>query len=283
MSDFPQRAAARELTPEEREAQGKEAYKHQGLYIAARERGQEAWWAMAEQVFWLDENQAWLALGYDGRREWLAQPEMMTSESAWKQMYDAYYSFRVLRKVDPKRLTAINHTNLRIVLPALKAGSVLLDKALDDAKALGPQDLREEYFGQKDTRVSPDSVHGDGEDESEDAAIEGTATDLSEPTPASAVDGTGGIERAPLEEVRAELAQAVASGQENPRVPAAVAALVLDRISGNGPIDVGADDSVEAALQAWDAAIARPQREAGARQAVRKAGQRLADLVRSLG
>jgi hypothetical protein len=165
-----------ELSPEEAEERKRRCYELDQQARAGMRAGREAMWYTARVLHEFDEEAAWQAIGYDKLGDWLADPEVGMTRSTYHRMIGAYRELAVVRKVDEQRLLVLDVSKVDIVLPALRAGRVGLEKALDDVEALGARDLREEYLSRPDTPppLTPGSS-GDAAQPAPDADLNGYA------------------------------------------------------------------------------------------------------------
>lgn len=120
----------------------------------------------AEACHLLLEEEGWLALGYEGLAEYLAQPEVGLARTQFYDLANIHRRFVIEGSVEPERLAASEHSKLALTLPALTAGKVTPDEAAADAESLGWRDLREKYRDLMAEPKEPKDPSGDpGPDE----------------------------------------------------------------------------------------------------------------------
>jgi hypothetical protein len=102
-------------------------------------------WALAEHLHEFHEERYWTLLGYETLEEFLAEPEVGMSRSAFFRLVEAWHWLVEVRKVAPARLSELAPSKVQEVLPAIRRGDVSPDDALADAKGFGKRDLREKY------------------------------------------------------------------------------------------------------------------------------------------
>jgi hypothetical protein len=170
---------ARELTDEEAKERAEECYKLDQRIKDAFRAGREALWDAAAALREFDEKSGWTALGYETLGDWLADPEVGMTRRTYQRLIITHRE--LTRRNVPKELMAkLDVSKVDIVLPSIKAGTVKLSKALDDAQAMGARDLRETYYKR------PDPAQKD--DEEDEPANVGTQPGEDE-YPAPANDG----------------------------------------------------------------------------------------------
>jgi hypothetical protein len=174
----PTAPAPRELTDEEAEERAQRCYGLEQSIKAGLRAGREALWEVARSLHEFDEESGWSALGYEKLGDWLADPEVSMTRRTYYRLIGTHRELAA-RKVKPELLPALDVSKVDIVLPAVKAGRVALDDALEDVKELGARDLRDKYLKRPDPAESvPDP--GDGAN---------VGTDEDEPYPAPMNDG----------------------------------------------------------------------------------------------
>jgi hypothetical protein len=141
---------ARSLTPEEAEARAQRCFEIDERIKAGLRAGREALWETARALHEFDEENGWTALGYEKIGEWLADPEVGMTRGTYIRLVGTFRELVVKRKLPFATVADLETSKVQIVLPKLKAGSVRLDEALDDVKALGQRDLREKYLRRPD-------------------------------------------------------------------------------------------------------------------------------------
>ena len=103
------------------------------------------WVPLAASLYAFHTEEAWRARGAASFSEWLTQPEIGIQYRTAKDMIDAYQELTVARGVAPTELAATDASKLAVVIPALRASAVTVDRALADCKAVTRQDLRDLY------------------------------------------------------------------------------------------------------------------------------------------
>lgn len=103
------------------------------------------WAALAGYLYDFVETRAWVALGYDSLREYLAQPEVDVGERYVYQLIEAHRTLVVERQVAPERLADVEMTKVRAVIPAIRRGEVEVEEALADAQVMSRVDLERRY------------------------------------------------------------------------------------------------------------------------------------------
>lgn len=139
--------AARELSPEEQQAENTLCYKLESNVVAALNEGRAALWRLAESLSDFDAHAGWERLGYDTKTEWLAQPEINLTQRTYRRLVRAWRVLHERYGVDQATLAGLEVSKVDIVLPAIESGAKNLADALSDVKALGARDLRTEYWG----------------------------------------------------------------------------------------------------------------------------------------
>ena len=114
--------------------------------------------AVAQACHEIHEQQAWSELGYDTLSDYLASPEIGMSRSAFYDLCAIWERYVLEGSADPQALSAGGPSKLIVPVPAIKAGEVTVQEALEDVEALGLRDLREKYQGEKDESKRPDKL-----------------------------------------------------------------------------------------------------------------------------
>jgi hypothetical protein len=104
-----------------------------------------AWVRLAGELYTFQADELFKDLGYVTFEEWLASPEIDLSRRWVYELVGIWRDLVVKKRVAPARLEELEPSKLQEVLPAVRRGSVVLEEALADVKALGRQDLRERY------------------------------------------------------------------------------------------------------------------------------------------
>lgn len=179
MTDVVTQAPARALSPEEAEERAEHCFKLEETIKSGLRAGREAMWDVAAALHEFDEENGFTALGHDSLGDWLADPEVAMSRATYFRMVQAYRETVIQRQIPEQTVKSIDYTKVQIVLPAVKAGRVKINDALDDAKELGARDLRTRYMKR------PDPV--DGLDSEPQDNAKATSTPLT-PKPVLAPD-----------------------------------------------------------------------------------------------
>lgn len=167
--------AARELSPEEQEARAKACFLIESRIIKNIASGREAMWELAKNLYEFDEENGWTALGHDTQAEWLAQPEIGMTRTAYFRMVRKYRELVLRRELPTAVLLELEPSKVDIVMPTLENDRAKFEDVVEDLKSLGARDLRDKYIGPRH-RPSP---NGDGKDgEAGDGVIDGTAKDI---------------------------------------------------------------------------------------------------------
>lgn len=108
------------------------------------------WVPLAVSLHAFHSREAWRARGAQSFNEWLAAPEVGIGYRTAKDMIDAVQELAVNRAVALGELALTDASKIAVVLPALRAGSVGVERALADCRALTRADLRDLYRGERD-------------------------------------------------------------------------------------------------------------------------------------
>jgi hypothetical protein len=136
---------ARDLTPAEAEERRASCDRLDGQIKTALAVGRAAAWELSRRLHEFHEEHGWSAVGFDKLKDWLAQPDVDITESAYHAAVDRWEQIVVLRRVDSGRLESLAPTKVDLVLPKLKAGHVQLEPALEDAATLPQRKLKDLY------------------------------------------------------------------------------------------------------------------------------------------
>jgi hypothetical protein len=214
MANHPVPTPARQLSPEEWDAEVEKCVKINDRIKEALAGARKVSWELAEALYEFDQERGWTRLSYENKTEWLADPEITLTQRTYERMVRAWTVLVINRKVDPPTLASLDITKVDIVLPAVEAGRVKLKKALNDAEAMGARDLREEYVERKERATSPaPEPDEEDDDEDDDDVIEADATEIFS-----------------VEDAITDLRQAWESGQANPRLARAACGVLLDHV-----------------------------------------------------
>ena len=201
---------ARELSPEEWDAVVKRATDIEDRIRQAIGAGRLALWALIEAAYEFEEEQGWIALGYDSKDEWLAQPEIGISRTQFFRMVRTWRTLVIRRQVDVPTLVRLDTSKVGIVLGAIEASRVDVEEALADADALAVRDLRTKYMRPEDEQDGRSHAHSDA-DATDDADPGASATEAVEA-------GSEPENERRLEKAWHDVGTALASNQQLPRV-----------------------------------------------------------------
>jgi hypothetical protein len=135
---------AKELTLEEAKQRREAMFKVESGIKEAIAEGKAALWKLAAYLDVWEDQGGWLALGYEKLNDWLADPEIGISKSQFHHLVDSY---RYLKdnEIEPAEIRELEHSKVKVVLPAVRQGRVKLEDAIADVKVKGWRDLREDY------------------------------------------------------------------------------------------------------------------------------------------
>ena len=204
---------AREVTPEEWDALVARATDIEKRIRQAIGAGRTALWALVEAAYDFEEEHGWIALGYETKNEWLAQPDIGISRTQFFRMVRTWRTLVVRREVDIPTLTRLDTSKVAIVLPAIETSRVDVDEALADADALAASDLRIKYIRPEEEQDGRSrSAHGDAEGlGGTDAGPGGSEGDPSDTEPQSSAGDR-------VDKAWSDVSSAIASNQQMPRV-----------------------------------------------------------------
>lgn len=193
---------------------------------ATLQRGRKVSWDLAAALYAFREERGWLALGYEKLGDWLAEPEIGLSWATFDRMIRIHREFVIQRGLDSSALTKMDPSKADIVLPALKAGDVLLQDAKADVESLAWRDLREKYVKpSEDEPAEPEppanEVLGEPQSDVEGEVVEGEVIGVGDTRDLSAAEA-GELDDAlgDWHLLLNELREAAVSGQDFPRVSA---------------------------------------------------------------
>lgn len=138
-------AGTTELTQEERDKLVSAAFALERRIKERLGRGRQAWWDVAEALYDFHEQRAWMLLGYDSLEEFLGQPDIGMSRRSFFRAVQIWRDLNVVKQVPVKELREVEPSKAMEVRPAIMAGDVKPEKALDDAKELSVRDVKEKY------------------------------------------------------------------------------------------------------------------------------------------
>ena len=138
-----------EYRPETQDAQGA----HEQFLTGLNHMNRGAALA-AEAAHKLRLNEGWKLLGYDSLSQYLADPDIAMGRTQFYSLADIWEQYIEQGGIDPIRLCA--PSKLEVPLPALKAGDVTVEEAVEDAETLGLRDLRVKYRGEPEPSGRPE-------------------------------------------------------------------------------------------------------------------------------
>lgn len=141
--DLAQLPQPRPFTKAEYEASVVDASLLRRRLLSALQKGREAMWELAGVLYDFEESSGWLALGYDDRGDWLEDEGI--SCSTYLRLVSLWRELVVIRTLAVSSMRRLDPSKVQIVLPALKAGDVTIEQALEDAETLTQRELREAY------------------------------------------------------------------------------------------------------------------------------------------
>ena len=142
---LPAAPSARKLTKKEAQALTDEAFALERRIKAAWTATNVAGWALAEALYDFHERGAWRLVGYDTLEDFLGQPELGISRSAFFRAVQLWRDLVIVREIPAETLAPIELTKVAEVAPAIRKGEVVAEDALDDAAGLSRSDLRIKY------------------------------------------------------------------------------------------------------------------------------------------
>lgn len=102
----------------------------------------------AQACYLIREGRLYRELGYEKLGDYLADPDISLRTSSFHEYADIWKRYVLEGGIEPGRLLEAGRGKLAVPLPALKRGEVAAEEALEDAVALGAQDLRVKYRGE---------------------------------------------------------------------------------------------------------------------------------------
>jgi hypothetical protein len=175
---------ARELTAEERAERAERCYELEQQIKEHIARGREALWDLGEALHAFNSQNGWTALSYETAAEWLAQPEIGITKTAFYRLVRRHKELRITRQIPMQTLVQLEPSKLDMVLPYVESNEVKMDDAIEDVTTMGARDLKDKYIG---TRANARKEARDGDGEGGADVIDGTAHDTDE-EPVSAAD-----------------------------------------------------------------------------------------------
>lgn len=104
----------------------------------------------AQACYLIREGKLYKLLGFEKLGDYLADPEISLRSSSFHEYADIWKRYVLEGGIAPERLMDTGRGKLAVPLPALKAGEVSAEDALEDAIVLGAQDLRVKYRAEKE-------------------------------------------------------------------------------------------------------------------------------------
>lgn len=155
-------SAELEHTPSTQE-EAETAYACEQQAKDALRRGKEAIWDLSESLYWFNEINGWTKLGYESLADWLADPEITLSHGTYRRYVRTWKKMVVDKKIEPQRVRLLEPSKAAIVADKVASNEVLVEDALADVEALGAKDLREKYYGRRESNVEQDEPLGANE------------------------------------------------------------------------------------------------------------------------
>lgn len=93
--------------------------------------GRAAYWRLAERLYQFHEQRGWELLGYDTISEWLAQPEIELSKTAFYRAVNLWHTLVVMKQLPPAKLQHVEPSKAREIAPAIARGDVDPDEAIE--------------------------------------------------------------------------------------------------------------------------------------------------------
>lgn len=106
-----------------------------------------AWVQLAGELYRFNRSGMWRDLGYETFEEYLEQPDLELRRRWVYELIGMYEQLVIERDVPAERLSELNSSKVREVLPAVRRGRVTLAQAFSDAETLSRPDLQERYRG----------------------------------------------------------------------------------------------------------------------------------------
>lgn len=106
---------------------------------------QKGWLLLAGALYRFHDAKMWTALGYRTFDEWLASPDVEIKRRHVYGLIEVWRTLVIELGLQPRQLEGIQISKLRDVMPALRRGQVDPETALEDARTLAREDVREKY------------------------------------------------------------------------------------------------------------------------------------------
>lgn len=137
------------------EVEAAEAFAIEKCVKTAMRKGRLALWELAEALYEFDECHGWIKLGNESLAEWLADPEVSMSMGTYRRMVRTWRKLVVEKRIDPVRLRQLDQSKVAVVVDKVAKNEVLVDEALADVESMGARDLREHYYGRRESPAEP--------------------------------------------------------------------------------------------------------------------------------
>lgn len=132
------------MTTEEMEARKESMTDLHSRIITVKGEAEASLWKLAAYLDLWDDNSGWSALGYEKLTHWLADPEISMTKGRFYDLIGVYRELKQ-RGLELEQMAELEHSKVRIALPAVKSGRKTFEEAIDDVKTLGARDLRDTY------------------------------------------------------------------------------------------------------------------------------------------
>lgn len=138
-------ADVRDLSEDEEQERAEKCAEIEQRIKENLQHGRQAFWELARNLYEFDQENGWTALGFSSQEEWLAQPEVSMTRSAFFGLVRRHRELVVARKLPSTQLVALEPSKVDIVMPAIEKNRGKLQDILDDVRDLGARDLRDKY------------------------------------------------------------------------------------------------------------------------------------------
>lgn len=171
-----------ELTVEQREERAEIAFRIQERIKLHLREGRESLMGLCRELYEFNEVSGWESLGFENQTDWLADPDIGMTKTAFFRMVRRHRELVVFRAVPEQRLLGLDPSKLDIVMVAIESNKFTVDNVLSDVQDMGARDLREKYVApSQPPPKSPEAEDVEGEsddaqDEDHGDVIEGHAT-----------------------------------------------------------------------------------------------------------
>lgn len=186
-----EKADAKELTAEEQQQRAAACFQIETSIKSAIAEGKKALWDLAENLYLFDEESGWTALGYENQAEWLAQPDIGITRTAYFRLVRKWRELVIFRKLPITKLVELDGSKVDIVMPAIEGKAIDINTIIEDVQELGARDLREKYVKAPSAPSTP-PPDGGADDDTGGKTIETDAkpTKAADVKPAPVEDGT---------------------------------------------------------------------------------------------